>query len=63
MSSRAPTAAPRCNRKARHRAAQNSIYGGWAAATALICLLAGAGVILVLWLLLSLLERWINESE
>lgn len=39
------------------------IYGGWAAATALICLLAGAGLILFLWLLLSLLERWVKDSE
>ncbi len=39
------------------------LYGGWAAATGLICLLAGAGVILFLWLLLTLMERWVNKSE
>lgn len=37
------------------------IYGGWAAATGLICLLAGAGLILFLWLLLSVIERWANS--
>ncbi len=39
------------------------VYGGWAAATGLICLLAGAGVILFLWLLLTVIERWVNQSE
>ena len=39
------------------------IYGGWAAATGLICLLAGAGVILFLSLLLTLIERWVNRLE
>jgi fatty acid desaturase len=39
------------------------VYGGWAAATGLICLLAGAAVILFLWLLLTLVERWVSDSE
>ncbi len=38
------------------------IYGQWALATGLLCLLPGAGVILLLWGLLSLLERWVKEE-
>lgn len=39
------------------------VYGGWAAATGLVCLLAGAGILLFLWLLLTWLERWANREE
>jgi hypothetical protein len=39
------------------------VYGGWAAATGLICLLAGSGLLLFLWLLLTWLERWANREE
>jgi hypothetical protein len=34
------------------------IYGGGAAALGLVCLLAGAGIFGLLWLLLTLMERW-----
>ncbi|MCX7852406.1 MAG: hypothetical protein N2383_06440 [Caldilineales bacterium] len=37
------------------------IYGRWALVTGLACLLPGAGVILLLWGLLSLIERWVGE--
>lgn len=37
------------------------IYGRWALVTGLACLLPGAGVILFLWGLLSLIERWVGE--
>jgi len=37
-------------------------YGGWAFATALICLFGGAGIILLLWAILSLIERWVREE-
>ena len=37
------------------------IYGRWALATGLLCLLPGAGLILFLWGLLSLIERWVGE--
>jgi hypothetical protein len=37
------------------------IYGRWALATGLACLLPGAGLILFLWGLLSLIERWVKE--
>jgi hypothetical protein len=39
------------------------IYGPEALLTALPCLLGGAGLILVPWLLLTALERWRNRSE
>jgi len=39
------------------------IYGPGALLTALPCLLGGAGLILVPWLLLSMLERWRNKAE
>jgi hypothetical protein len=37
------------------------IYGGGAAALGLICLLAGAGIFGLLWLILILIERWANR--
>jgi hypothetical protein len=39
------------------------LYGGSAAITAVLCLLVSAGVLGVLWLLLTLLERWVKEEE
>ena len=40
-----------------------AIYGQAAAITAVTCLLAVAGLFGLLWLLLSLLERWVKEDE
>jgi hypothetical protein len=37
------------------------IYGKWALATGLLCLIPGAGLILFLWGLLTLIERWVGE--
>lgn len=37
------------------------IYGRWALVTGLACLLPGVGVIVLLWGLLSLIERWVGE--
>ena len=37
------------------------VYGGGAAALGLVCLLAGAGVFGLLWLILTLIERWANK--
>ncbi len=37
------------------------IYGKWALATGLLCLIPGAGLMVFLWGLLSLLERWVEE--
>ena len=37
------------------------IYGKWALATGLLCLIPGAGLILFLWGLLSVIERWVGE--
>ncbi len=34
------------------------VYGGGAAALGLVCLLAGAGLFGLLWLILTLVERW-----
>lgn len=36
------------------------IYGRWAVVTGLFCLIPGAGLILMLWALLSLIERWVE---
>ena len=38
------------------------IYGGGAAALGLVCLLAGAGIFGLLWLLLTLMERWADRD-
>jgi len=37
------------------------IYGKWALATGLLCLIPGAGLILFLWGLLSVIERWVGD--
>ncbi|MBN1659364.1 MAG: hypothetical protein JXA93_13245 [Anaerolineae bacterium] len=39
------------------------LYGRAAALTAVICLLAMASIVVLLWLILSLLERWVGEDE
>jgi protein-S-isoprenylcysteine O-methyltransferase Ste14 len=39
------------------------IYGPEALLTALPCLLGGAGLILIPWLLLTALEKWRDRSE
>lgn len=38
------------------------VYGGGAAAIGLVCLLAGAGIFGLLWLLLTLMERWTERD-
>jgi len=38
------------------------IYGKWALATSLLCLIPGIGLILFLWGLLSVIERWMGED-
>ncbi|MGD8488470.1 MAG: hypothetical protein PVJ23_10100 [Anaerolineae bacterium] len=40
-----------------------AIYGRSAAVMAVLCLLVGAGLFGLLWLLLSLLEMWVNDDE
>lgn len=37
------------------------IYGAGAFVTGLACLLAGAGLLALLWLVISALERWANR--
>lgn len=37
------------------------IYGDFALFTGLLCLIPGAGLILFLWGLLSLIERWVGD--
>ena len=37
------------------------IYGGGAAALGLICLLAGAGLFGLIWLILTLIGRWAEK--
>ncbi len=37
------------------------IYGKWALVTGLHCLIPGAGLILFLWGLLSIIERWVGD--
>lgn len=39
-----------------------AIYGWQAGALAVLCLLAGAGVIALLWLIFTLLGKWAGES-
>ncbi len=39
------------------------IYGGGALILGLSCLAVGAGVILLLWGVLTLMERWANRDE
>jgi len=43
-------------------AAISIVYGWTTAATGLICLAAGAGIIGLLWLILSLIERWLGRE-
>ena len=38
------------------------VYGQWALATGLLCLIPGVGILLVLWGLLSLIEHWVKEE-
>ena len=38
------------------------IYGGGAAVLGLTCLSAGAGMFGLVWLILTLIERWAKES-
>ena len=40
-----------------------AIYGRSAAMMAVLCLLVGAGLFGLLWLLLSLLEIWVKDDE
>ncbi len=37
------------------------LYGGESAVAGIICLVAGAGVLCFLWLLLTLIERWVRD--
>jgi len=37
-------------------------YGQWALVDGLLCLFPGVGIILFLWGLLSLTERWVKEE-
>jgi len=39
------------------------LYGRAAALAAVSCLLVTAGVVVILWLILSLVERWVGEDE
>lgn len=38
-------------------------YGRTAAFTAVVCLLGAAAVMALLWLILTLLERWVKDEE
>jgi uncharacterized membrane protein len=40
-----------------------ALYGGSAAVTAVMCLLVAAGVMGLLWLILTLLESWVKEDD
>jgi protein-S-isoprenylcysteine O-methyltransferase Ste14 len=40
-----------------------AIYGRAAALTAIGCLLTAAGLFGLLWMILTLLERWVKEDE
>ncbi len=39
------------------------VYGWTTAGTGVICLVVGAGVFGLLWLILSLIERWLGREE
>ena len=39
------------------------LYGGSAAVMAVACLLGGAGIFGLLWLILTLLELWVKDEE
>lgn len=38
------------------------IYGAWQAAAGLVCLLAGSAIFGLLWLILTLMERWARDD-
>ena len=38
------------------------LYGGSAAVMAVVCLLGGAGIFGLLWLILTLLELWVKDE-
>jgi Na+/melibiose symporter-like transporter len=38
-------------------------YGRTAALTAVLCLLGAAAIMALLWLILTLLERWVKDEE
>jgi hypothetical protein len=40
-----------------------AVYGRTAAVTAVACLLAGFGLLALLWLILSLIELWVKEDN
>ncbi len=37
------------------------IFGKWALVAGLLCLIPGAGLILFLWGMLAMLERWVSD--
>ncbi len=37
------------------------IFGKWALGAGLLCLIPGAGLILFLWGMLAMLERWVSD--
>ena len=39
------------------------VYGWTTAGTGVICLVVGAGVFGLLWLILSLIERWLGRED
>lgn len=39
------------------------VYGGGAAALGITCLLAGAGMFGLVWLILTLVERWAGDRD
>ena len=39
------------------------VYGWTTAGTGVICLVAGAGAFGLLWLILSLIERWLGRED
>lgn len=43
-------------------AAISIVYGWTTAATGIICLAAGAGIFGLLWLILTLIERWLGRE-
>jgi fucose permease len=43
-------------------AAISIVYGWTTATTGILCLAAGAGIIGLLWLILTLIERWLGRE-
>jgi len=39
------------------------LYGDVAAASAVACMLMATGLVLLLWLFLALLEKWVKQDE